>query len=284
MTTGSRVFAALRPTAPDFGAVTRSLLGVLAMAVLALAVDGGAAAMWAAGAGVICGAIALQDSPGGRVQLVVMVALQMGGAVFVGSLTSAYSVVFVVVIAVWCLAAGMQWALGSHAGLVAAAGSALLIVAPPDAPTVTSVAIPTILTIAAGCLQAALIAVWPPQRWRTQSDALAWAYRSLAADARRIAADRDSPLEAAQLTWLRDAFADTQASRRPKAYHGGHRLPERLMTALLALRGTQEDQRDRVSQMLNDAAVALDAIAENKHTARAKPNTHSFGSTPRSRR
>jgi uncharacterized membrane protein YccC len=75
-------------------------------------------------------------------------------------------------------------------------------------------------------------------------------------------------LEAAQLTWLRDAFADTQASRRPKAYHGGHRLPERLMTALLALHGTQDDQRDRVSQMLNDAAVALDAIAENKHTAR----------------
>ena len=268
MTTGSRVFDALRPTAPDIGAVTRSLLGVLTMAVLAQAVDGGAAAMWAAGAGIICGAIALQDSPGGRVQLVVVVALQLGGAVFAGSLTSAYTVVFVVVIAVWCLAAGMQWALGNNAGLVAAGGSALLIISPPDAPTVTSVAIPTILTIAAGCLQAALIAVWPPQRWRTQSDALAWAYRSLAADARRIATDRDSPLEAAQLTWLRDAFADTQASRRPKAYHGGHRLPERLMTALLALHGTQDDQRDRVSQMLNDAAVALDAIAENKHTAR----------------
>ena len=135
-------------------------------------------------------------------------------------------------------------------------------------PSVTSVALPTILTIAAGCVQAALIAVWPPQRWRTQSDALAWAYRSLATDARRIAANRDSPLEAAQLTWLRDAFADTQATRRPEAYHGGHRLPERLMGALLALRGTQDDERDRVSHMLNDAAVALDAIAENKHNAR----------------
>ena len=42
-------------------------------------------------------------------------------------------------------------------------------------------------------------------------------------------ADRDPPLEAAQLAWLRDAFADTQATRRPEAYHGGHRLPERLM-------------------------------------------------------
>ena len=268
MVTGSRIFEALRPPTPDIGAVFRSLLGVLAMAVLATALGSGAAAMWVAGAGVVCGAIALQDSPGGRVQLVVIVALQMGGAVLIGSLTSAYSALFIIVVAVWCLAAGLQWALGKNAGLVAAAGSALLVVAPPAAPSVTSVALPTLLTIAAGCVQAALIAVWPPQRWRTQSDALAWAYRSLATDARRIAADGDTPLEAGQLTWLRDAFADTQATRRPEAYRGGHRLPERLMVALFALQGAQGDERDRISQMLNDAAAALDAIAENKHNAR----------------
>jgi len=268
MTTGSRVFGALKPPTPDIGAVVRSLLGVLAMAILALAIDSGAAAVWTAGAGIVCGAIALQDSPGGRVQLVVIVALQMGGAVFVGALTSAYSILFIVVAAIWSLAAGMQWALGGHAGLVAAGGTALLILAPSDAPSVTSVALPTILTIAAGCVQAALIAVWPPQRWRTQSDALAAAYQSLAADARRIAADSDCSMEAAQLTGLRDAFADTQATRRPEAYQGGHRLPERLKGTLLALHGTQDDERERVSRMLNDAAVALDAIAENKHNAR----------------
>lgn len=262
------MFDALKPPTPDIGAVARSHVAVLAMAILALAVDSGAAAVWAAGAGVVCSAIALQDSPGGRVQLVVIVALQMGAAVLVGSLTSAYTVLFLIVIALWCLGSGMQWALGSHAGLVGAASSALIVIAPPDVPSVTTVALPTLLTIAAGFVQAALIAVWPPQRWRTQSDALAWAYRSLAADARRIATDRDSPLEAAQLTWLRDAFADTQATRRPEAYHGGHRLPERLMATLIALRGTQGDERDRISRMLSDAAVALDAIAENKHNAR----------------
>jgi uncharacterized membrane protein YccC len=268
VTTGSRVVEALKPPTPDIGAVARGLIAVLAMALLALAVGSGAAAVWAAGAGVVCASIALQDSPGGRVQLVVIVALQMGAAVFLGSLTSAYTVAFLIVVAVWCLGAGMQWALGNNAGLVAAGGSALLVIAPTDVPSATSVALPTLLTIAAGFAQAALVAVWPPQRWRTQSDALAWAYRSLAADARRIAANRDSPLEAAQLTWLRDAFADTQATRRPAAYHGGHRLPERLMGALLALRGSSGDERDRVSHMLNDAAVALDAIAENKHNAR----------------
>ncbi len=281
MATGSRVFDALRPPTPDIGAAARSLLAVAAMAILALAVDTGAAAVWAAGAGVVCASIALQDSPGGRVQLVVIVALQMGGAVLVGSLTSAYTLVFIAVVAVWCFASGMQWALGNNAGLVAAAGSALLVIAPPDAATVTSVALPTLLTIAAGCVQAALIAAWPPQRWRTQSDALAWAYRSLAADARRIAADRDSPLEAAQLTWLRDAFADTQATRRPKAYHGGHRLPERLMGTLLALHGTQGTERDRVANMLDDAAVASTRSPRTSTTHGARPSTPWSASIPR---
>ncbi len=268
MSTGSRVFDALRPTTPDVGAVTRSLLGVLAMAALALLLDSGAAAVWAAAAGAIGGAIALQDSPGGRVQLVVVVSLQMGFAVLLGSLTSAYDLVFVIVVALWCLAAGVQWALGSNAGLVAAAASALLVVAPPSPPSLSSVVVPTILTITAGCVQAALIAVWPPHRWKAQRDALTWAYRSLAADARRIAADREAPIDAGELTWLRDAFVDTQASRRPKAYHGGFRLPERTMAALIALCDVPARERDGVSLMLNDAAAALDAIASHKHAAR----------------
>src|ERR1044072_8915296 len=117
MTTGSRVFGALNPPTPDIGAVVRSLFGVLAMAILALAIDSGAAPVWTAGGGIICGAIALQESPGGPGQLVVIVALQMGGAVLVGALTSAYTIVFIIVVAVWSLAAGRQWALGGHAGL-----------------------------------------------------------------------------------------------------------------------------------------------------------------------
>lgn len=268
MTTGSRVFDALRPTTPDVGAVARSLLGVLAIGALALVADSGAAAVWAAAAGAICGAIALQDSPGGRVQIVMVVSLQMAAAVLLGSLTSAYNIAFVVVVGLWCLVAGMQWALGSNAGLVAAAASALLVIAPPEPPTAAGVVVPTLLTILAGGVQAALIAVWPPQRWRAQRDALTYAYRSLAADARRLAADRAAPVDEAQLTWLRDAFVDTQASRRPKAYLGGYRLPERTLAALRTLRGEQSGERDGVTQMLNDAAVALDAIATHKHTAR----------------
>ncbi len=116
----------------------------------------------------------------------------------------------------------------------------------------------TLLTVAAGCVQAALIAVWPPQRWRVQRDALTRAYRALAADARRIAADSQASVGSAPLTWLREAFVDSEATRRPLAYHGGYRLPERITATLAALRGGDES----ASQLLSPAADFLDAIAE----------------------
>ena len=150
------------------------------MAILAIALDTGAAAMWVAGAGVVCGAIAFGGQPWrtratGRHRGVADGWRRLGRLAHVGVQRPVHRRRGGVV-------PGGRNAVGAgkNAGLVAAAGSALLIVAPPDTPSVTSVALPTILTIAAGCVQAALIAVWPPQRWRTQSDALAWAYRSLA--------------------------------------------------------------------------------------------------------
>ncbi len=266
MVTGGRAVDALRLTTLDPGAVARSQLGVLAMAAVALYWGSPAAAMWAAGAAAIAGAIALQDSPGGRVPLVIVVSLQMGAAVLLGALTAFHDLLFVGVVAVWCFAAGMQWALGGNAGLVAAAASALLVIAPAEEPSLWGVVVPTVLTIAAGCVQAALVALWPPQRWRLQRDALTEAYRTLAADARSVAADRDAPVDVGPLTSLREAFVDSQATRRPKAYHGGFRLPERITASLSALRGSQGG--DGVSQMLGAAAVFLDAVADHSHNAR----------------
>jgi uncharacterized membrane protein YccC len=263
---GSRAIDALRLNTPDAGAVARSLLGVLAVAAVALYWHSPPSAVWAAGAATIAGAIALQDSPGGRVPLVIVVSMQMGAAVFLGALTSPYDLVFIAAIGLWCFAAGLQWALGGNAGLVAAAASALLVIAPPEAPTLWGVVVPTALTIGAGCVQAALVAVWPPQRWRVQRDALTKAYRALASDARGVAADRDAPVDVAPLTSLREAFVDSQATRRPKAYHGGYRLPERITATLSALRGGAGSEA--VPQMLTAAAEFLDAIADHSHTAR----------------
>jgi uncharacterized membrane protein YccC len=272
MTTGGRLLAsagrgwyqALRLTTPDVGVVSRSLLGVLAMAAVALASASPSAGVWAAGAAAIAGAVAMQDSPAGRVPLVIVVSLQMGAAVFLGAVTASYSVVFIAVVAIWCFAAGMQWALGSNPGVVGAACAALLVVSPPVAPSVTAVVFSTLLTVAAGCVQAALIAVWPPQRWRVQRDALTRAYRNLADDARRVADDRDASVGTAPLTSLREAFVDSEATQRPLAYHGGYRLPERITATVGALRGGDE----AVTLLLSPAADFLDAIASHRHTAR----------------
>jgi uncharacterized membrane protein YccC len=193
-----------------------------------------------------------------------MVSVQMGAVVFLGAVTASYTAAFIAIVAVWCLAAGMQWALGSKPGLVAAASTALLVIAPPVAPSPTAVVFSTLLTVAAGCVQAAMIAVWPPQRWRVQRDALTRAYRELAADARRVASDRDASVAAAPLTWLREAFVDSEATQRPLAYHGGYRLPERITATLGALRG--EDKA--VALTLSPAAEFLDAIASHNYAAR----------------
>src|SRR5690349_1342788 len=272
MTTGGGVITpagrgwarALRLTTPDIGAVARSLLGLLAVAAVALASASPQAAVWAAGAAAIAGAIAMQDSPAGRVPLVIVVSLQLGFVVFLGAITAPYRVVFIAAVALWCFAAAMQWALGSKPALVATAGAALLVISPPVHSSPGAVAFSILLTVAAGCIQAALIAVWPPQRWRGQREALTRAYQGLAGDARRIAADRTASVGAGPLTWLREAFVDSDAIRRPLAYHGGYRLPERLTATLGAMRGGDE----AVTALLVPAADFLEAIASHHYSAR----------------
>jgi uncharacterized membrane protein YccC len=268
VSTGTRVIDALRPTIPDVGAVGRSLLAALAVAAIALLWDSGTAAVWVLGAAAVAGAVALQDSPGGRISQVIVVTLEMAAAVFLGALTASHSVLFVIVVALWCFAAGLQWAVGSNAGLVGAAASALLVIAPPAPLSASSVIVPTFLTLLAGGVQAGLIVLRPPRRWRTQRDALSEAYRSLAAAARRIGEGGSAPINTTLTPALRDAFVDTQASRRPEAYHGGHRLPERIMGTLRLIASGANPAGDNGSRMLAAAAEVLDAIADHSHTAR----------------
>lgn len=275
--TGGQAADALRLNTPDAGAVARSLIGVLAVTAVALAWGSGATAMWTLGGGVIASAIALQRSPGGRVPLVVTGSVELAIAVLLGTLAGGYSPLFIAVVALWCFAAGMQWSLGANAGLVASAASALLVLAPPVAPTLGQSLLAPLLVIVAGVVQAALIAVWPPRRWRAQRDGLTRAYQSLAGDARNVAADCTATVDDAPLTWLREVFADSQVSQRPRAYHGGYRLPERLAGTLASLRSiadrdTSTDDENPgdsgLPQLLTAAAVLLDAIADHGHTAR----------------
>ena len=188
----------------------------------------------------------------------------MGAVVFLGALTASYNVVFIAVVAVWCFTAGMQSALGSKAGLVAAASAALLVISPPVAPSLTAVVLATLLTVAAGCVQAALIAVWPPQRWRVQRDALTRAYRALAADARRIAADKrglggqcPSDLAARSVRRQRGHPPTRWRITAATGYPSGS--PRRWLPCAAATRALRS--------VLSPAADFLDAIANHNHTA-----------------
>ncbi|MCV7375885.1 FUSC family protein [Mycolicibacterium arabiense] len=268
---------ALRPSVPDFGAVARSLLGVLVIAAIGLWVVGPTAAMAAAGAATIAGATALQDSPHGRIPLVVGVSVAMGLAVLVGASTSAYSMPFIAVVAVGCFLAGLAWAAGTNPGLIAAAAAVLLVTAPPVPPTWTTVSASVLLAVVGGLAQAALIGLWPRRRWRVQREALTRAYRSLAADARALAADPSGHIEQEPLRALREAFTFThgQAVRHPLAYRAWYGLPERIAVTLAALAGRSRGDNG-VSSVLAAAADVLDAVSRPTR-ANAKATGYAMG-------
>ena len=83
---------------PYIGEVFRSLLGVLltilAAVYLAAGSDPAGTAIAAGGSAAIAGATALQDSPHGRLPLVLGVSFGMGAAVLLGSLTAAHGALF----------------------------------------------------------------------------------------------------------------------------------------------------------------------------------------------
>ena len=255
------------PTMPDVGAVVRSLLGVLLMAGVALHWAGATAAIAAAGASAIAGAVALQDSPRGQLRLVVCVSLAMGTAALLAAAAEPYAAVFAVLVALWGFGSGMTWAISVNAGLVAAAAMALLVIIPP-APWPEAAAAAG-LALAGGLGQALLMVVWPRRRRRTQRAALARAYRSLASDARALSADSTGTVDTKPLVWLKDAFTltDAQAARRPLVYRTWYGLPERIAVTVAAVASRVEGSRE-CAQVLQAAADVLDAVAEPNPLAR----------------
>lgn len=257
------------PAMPDVGAVLRSLLGVLVVAGVALQWSGSTAAIAAAGASAIAGAVALQDSPRGQLRLVVCVTVAMSVAAFFAAAAEPYAVPFAVLVALWGFGSGMTWAISANAGVVAAAAMALLVVTPPAVPPWPEAAVAAGLSLAGGLGQAALMLAWPRRRRRTQRAALARAYRSLASDARALAADPTGSVDPDPLVWLREAFTltDAQAARRPLAYRSWYGLPDRIAVTLTALAG-KVSGRPECAQLLGAAADVLDAVAASNPLAR----------------
>lgn len=257
----------LRLNLPDNGAVARSLVGVLVLTAAALLWGPAGAATSTAAAGAIAGAIALQANPLGRIPTVVVVSVELGLAVLAGGLTAGYSVVFVIVIALWCFLAGMQWAVGAPAGLLAGASGVLLVIQHPQ--PALAAAGSALFAAFAGLTQAALIAVFPPRRWRLEREALTKVYRSLSADARKLGLEPAAEVDTSQLLDCKEAFSssDTQSGRRTPAYRDWHALPEQIANTLTALRSKAAGQ-DAIRDVLTAAADMLAAIAAQTRTAR----------------
>jgi uncharacterized membrane protein YccC len=254
---------------PDLGAAGRSLLGVLVAAAAGLHWGSAGAATAAAGAAAIAGATALHETPRGPLQRVAATSIQMGAAVLLGTSTSSYGVLFVLVAAAWFFFAGMQWAVSANSGLIAVAAGALLVTAPPVAPTLTSVATATVLAVGGGLVQTLLVGLWPRRRWRMQRDALTRAYRSLGVDALNLATDPGARVDTAPLLRLRDSFTltDRQARRRPLAYRAWYGLPQRISVTLTALAGRSAGDH-AVADVLRAAGQVLDVVAGRSRTAK----------------
>ncbi|KPC63131.1 FUSC family protein [Streptomyces enissocaesilis] len=190
---------------------------------------------------------------------------------FVGYLAAGRLVTFLPLLAVWAFAAGMAWALGSTAGIVAATtvGSMLVTV---TLPTSIGPALEHAGVIAlGGVAQAVLILLFPIRRWGAHRDALADALAAVADYARRLQHEPAAPFDPEPLMTARDAAAVTpsQARTRPPALHGPRGLAERIVPVVAALADpdvgapVEGPGRDRVRELLSAAADILDAAARS---------------------
>lgn len=247
------------PYVSEVGAV---LLGLLAVVAVVLQFGPPGSAMVAGGSAAIVGAIALKDTPQGRLRLTLGASLATGGAALLGWSTAPHDLAFIAAVAVWAFGAGMAWALGGNAGLVAAAASALMLTGPawasfPDALIAAGVA------TAAGIVQAGLVAIAPRPHRQVRSGALAGGYRLVLTDARRLTNDPEVVFNHGPLITLRQAFTPTdhEARRRPTAFRGMYALPERLGMTLNVLRPVASTPAGTAT--LYAAADVLEAIADD---------------------
>lgn len=236
----------MRPAWPYIGEVARSLLGILLAVVLALEWGSPGAAMAAGGSAAIAGAVALQDNPR-RMPRVLGVSALAAIVTLAGSWAAAHDVLFLLVVVMCAVAAGLAWAVSANAGLLATALGALLVTCGHQPAPLGAASITALLALAGGLTQALLVAAWPRRQWHIQRTALTTAYRSVATGARELVADPAATLDVAPLLTLREAYT------RPR-----YGLPERIAMSLTALQS--DSQNPATHTVVSAAADTLDAL------------------------
>ncbi|MEU8460579.1 FUSC family protein [Streptomyces sp. NPDC029003] len=196
--------------------------------------------------------------------------LTLAVSTFIGYLVgSSDTGLFLLLLAVWSFAAGLLWAAGPVAGILASGNVAIMLVTVTLPTSLPQAAGHAAVIAAGGVVQALLIVLFPVRRWGAQRDALADALAAEADYARRLRHDPAAPFDPAPLMKARDAAAVTvrQARRRPSELHGARGLAERIRPVLASLADpavgapAEGPARDRVRELLAAAATVLDAAA-----------------------
>ncbi|MFI1968263.1 hypothetical protein BLA24_20285 [Streptomyces cinnamoneus] len=204
-----------------------------------------------------------------RPMLALGVAASLGFSTFVGYLAAADHALFVALLAVWTLLAGMAWALGPVSGFVANQTIAVMLVTVTLPTSVGGAAEHAALIVFGGLVQAALIIAFPIRPWGRQRDALADALAAEADYARRLRHDPVARFDPQPLMEARSAAELTprQARNRPRQLGGPRGVAERIRPVLASLADpvlgapAEGPERDHVRDLLAAAATVLDAVA-----------------------
>ncbi|MER7724597.1 FUSC family protein [Streptomyces sp. NPDC096323] len=204
-----------------------------------------------------------------RPVLALVSGFSLGASTFLGYVTGSRLVLFLALLVLWTFLAGLAWAAGPTAGIIAASNVAIMVVTVTLPTSVAEAALHALMITVGGVAQAVLIVVFPIRRWGAQRDALADALAAEADYARRLRHDPVAHFDPAPLMEARKAAAVTarQARRRPAELHGSRGAAERLRPVLASLADpamgvpAEGPERDRVRELLAAAASLLDAAA-----------------------
>src|SRR6478752_439652 len=114
---------------------------------------------------------------------------------FLGYLTGSRLPLFLALLVLWTFVAGLAWAAGPTAGIIAASNVAIMLVTVTLPTSVANSAVHAVMILFGGIVQAALIVLFPVRRWGAQRDALADALAAEADYARRLRHDPLAPFD-----------------------------------------------------------------------------------------
>ncbi|MFJ3787898.1 FUSC family protein [Kitasatospora sp. NPDC090091] len=272
-------FAALRDTARTGLTLDRALTdpqravrGAVAVALVlfpTLALGGAQLATSAAMGAFIAGTATFQRSFRPRASLAVAAGTGLGTSTFLGYLAVGVPGAFPVLLALWAFGAGLAWAIGPTAGVVAANTVAVMLVVVQLPVSAAEAFGHGLLCAVGGLVQAAVITLWPIGSWTAQRAALADTYAELADYARRLRQDPTAHVDPEPFMTARHAAALTpwQDRHRPPELRGLRGIAERIRPTLAAVADpkvgapAEGPERDRARAVLAASAEAMDALA-----------------------